>query len=127
MAHYAYLNENNIVTQVIVGKDEGIDGVNWEEYYGAKRTSYNTRGNVYYTPGTDIPDSDQTQAFRKNFAGVGYTYDVGLDAFIPPKTFPSWILDTYTGLWIPPFPAPNDGNSYYWDETTHSWVLMNEH
>jgi hypothetical protein len=79
MAHYAKLDEHNFVTHVFVGRDENevVDGVSdWEEYYGSKRTSYNTRGGVHLTGG---------QAFRKNFAGIGYTYDPLRDAFIPPK------------------------------------------
>jgi hypothetical protein len=82
VAHYAFLDENNIVTEVIVGKDEGEDGIDWEAYYGAfrgqvcKRTSYNTRGGVHTLGGTPL---------RKNYAGIGYTYDSERDAFIPPK------------------------------------------
>jgi hypothetical protein len=130
MAHYAFLNEHNIVTQVIVGKDEGEDGVNWEEWYGnfqgqpCKRTSYNTRGGVYYIPNTDIPDPDQSKAFRKNYAGIGYVYDVVLDAFIPPKPYPSWLLNTQTCLWDAPVPQPTDGQRYVWNEATQSWDLV---
>ena len=73
MAHYAYLDENNTVTFVCVGRDDG--DTDWEAYYGAKKTSYNTRGGVYYTPNTNDPDPNQTKAFRKNYAGIGYSYD----------------------------------------------------
>lgn len=76
MAHYAYLTTNNIVTDVIVGKDENDPPGNWEAYYGAKRTSYNTRGGIYYIPNTDVPDPDQSKSFRKNYAGIGYVYDL---------------------------------------------------
>jgi hypothetical protein len=99
MAHYAFLDSNNIVTEVIVGKDEGEDGVNWESWYGnirqqqCKRTSYNTYGGVHNSEGTP---------FRKNFAGVGYTYDYSLDAFIPPQPGDDWTLDTNTCTWIEP-------------------------
>jgi len=120
MAHYAILNENNIVTQVIVGKneDETYNGqaVNWEEYYGGKRTSYNTSGNVHSSGGTP---------FRKNYAGIGYTYDLERDAFIPPKPYNSWILNETTCLWDSPIPVPTDagiGEYYRWDEPTISWV-----
>ena len=120
MAHYAILNENNIVTQVIVGKneDETYNGqaVNWEEYYGGKRTSYNTHGNVHSSGGTP---------FRKNYAGVGYTYDLEKDAFIPPKPYNSWILNEATCLWDSPIPFPNDGKRYTWNEETVSWVELN--
>jgi hypothetical protein len=102
MAHYAFLDENNIVIQVIVGKDEGEDGIDWEQFYGAKRTSYNTRGGIYYNPTTNFPSEDQSKAFRKNYAGIGYYYDPVLDAFIPPKPDDTWILNEQTGLWEPP-------------------------
>jgi hypothetical protein len=122
MAHYAFLDENNIVTEVIVGKDEGEEGVNWEQHYGAfrgqlcKRTSYNTRGGVHSNGGTP---------FRKNYAGIGYTYDPVRDAFIEPKPAPSFTLDEETCLWVPPIPMPEDGNFYAWDEGTLSWIKVN--
>ena len=101
MAHYAILNKENIVTDVIVGKgeDETLpEGyTSWEEYYGGKRTSYNTVGGIHLLGG--IP-------YRKNFAGKGYTYDEVLDAFIPPKPFASWTLNEEKGLWEAPIPMP---------------------
>ncbi len=99
MAHYAFLDENNIVTEVIVGKDEGTDGVDWEQHYGnfrgqtCKRTSYNTSGGAHALNGTP---------FRKNYAGVGYTYDATRDAFIPPKPIESWVLNETSCLWEDP-------------------------
>jgi hypothetical protein len=125
MAHFALLDENNIVTFVTVGRDED-DGKEAElsartgQVY--KQTSYNTRGGVYYTPNTNEPDPDQSKAFRKNYAGLGYTYDDVIDGFIPPKPYPSWLLNTNTGLWDPPVPYPTDGKRYEWDEATESWV-----
>ena len=119
MAHYAFLDENNIVTEVIVGKDEGEEGVDWEAHYGAfrsqtcKRTSYNTHGNVHSGGGTP---------FRKNYAGIGYKYDADRDAFIAPKPFASWLLDDFTCQWKAPTPMPTDGKMYSWDEATTSWV-----
>lgn len=110
MAHYAYLNQDNIVTSVIVGKDENNLGIDWEAYYGAKRTSYNTVGGVHLLGG--VP-------FRKNYAGIGYTYDQQRDAFIPPQPFQSWILNEETCLWEAPVSKP-DGN-WWWDESTTSW------
>lgn len=101
MAHYAFLDENNIVIQVIVGKDEGEDNIDWELYYGAKRTSYNTRGGIYYDPTTEEPDIDQSKAFRKNYAGIGYSYDPVRDAFIPPKPNDFFVLNEQTCLWEP--------------------------
>lgn len=124
MAHYAFLDENNIVTQVIVGRDEDevIDGISdWETHYGAfhsqrcLRTSYNTYGGQHVKGG--IP-------FRKNYAGIGYSYDEVRDAFIPPKTFPSWILNEETCRWDPPIPYPGDSEAIYnWDEEAGNWVL----
>lgn len=109
MAHYAFLDENNIVTEVIVGKDETDTSHDWEQFYGqirnqvCKRTSYN--GNI-----------------RKNYAGIGYSYDYGRDAFIPPKPYPSWVLVDQTCLWDSPIPYPNDGKKYDWDEITKTWI-----
>jgi hypothetical protein len=121
MAHYAFLDQNNVVTEVIVGKDEGEEGVDWEVHYGnfrgqtCKRTSYNTQGGVHSSGGTP---------YRKNYAGIGYTYDAQRDAFIPPKPFNSWLLDEGTCLWNPPTPMPDDGQPYRWDEETTSWVAL---
>ena len=114
MAHYAFLDENNIVTQVIVGRDEWeVVGKinNWEAYYGAlngvvcKRTSYN--GNI-----------------RKNFAAIGFTYDEDRDAFIPPQPYESWVLNEETCRWEAPTPYPDDGVMYEWDEETTDWVAV---
>ncbi len=118
MAHYAFLDANNIVTEVIVGNDEGQDGVDWEQHYGqfrgqvCKRTSYNTIGNQH-------PDN---RPFRKNYAGIGYKYDETLDGFIPPQPFPSWTLNQETCLWEAPVPYPIDEKRYIWDEDTLGWV-----
>lgn len=119
MAHYAFLDKNNFVTEVIVGKEENEDGVDWEKWYGefrgqeCKRTSYNTLGGNHLNGGTP---------FRKNFAGVGFFYDSAKDAFIPPNPFPSWVLDDQSCLWNPPVPMPQDGKKYRWDEPSTSWV-----
>jgi hypothetical protein len=111
MAHYAFLNDGNIVVDVIVGRneDEVVDGVSdWETYYGefrgqrCVRTSYN--GNI-----------------RKNYAGIGYRYDDTLDAFIPPQPYPSWVLNETTCLWDAPVAYPDDGLLYNWDEASQSW------
>lgn len=120
MAHYAFLDANNIVTEVIVGIDEGEQDTDWEQHYGnfrgqvCKRTSYNTRGGVHINGG---------QPFRKNYAGIGYTYDADRDAFIPPQPFPSWALDDSICLWVPPIPYPTDGQMYSWDESLINWVI----
>ena len=121
MAHYAYLNSDSIVTQVIVGKDEGQDGVDWEAYYGAVRTSYNTHGGQHANGGTP---------FRYNYAGIGYTFSDAPEwsaqggAFIPPQPFPSWTLNPDTALWDAPVPMPAEGGPWVWDEHTLSWVAL---
>ena len=121
MAHYAFLDTNNIVTEVIVGKDEGEDNTDWEQHYGAfrsqvcKRTSYNTNGGVHTAGG--LP-------FRKNYAGIGYAYDSTRDAFIPPKPYPSWLLDEDSCLWDAPVPYPDDDQTYVWDEEQGDWVVV---
>jgi len=128
MAHYAFLDENNIVTEVIVGKDEE-DNIDWEQHYSqirdqvCKRTSYNTYRGVHNKGGTP---------FRKNYAGIGYFYDEELDAFIPPKPFASWILNTETAGWESPVGSPPElteeqkaSNSFYdWNEETGAWTLF---
>jgi len=130
MAHYAFLNMSNIVTEVIVGKDETDGPTNWEIHYGnireqvCKRTSYNTRGGVHYTNGA--PSADQSKAFRKNYAGIGYTYDHSRDAFIPPKPFDSCVLNETSCLWEAPVEYPDDGQIYTWNEDTTSWDLVAE-
>ena len=130
MAHYTFLDENNIVTEVIVGKEENEDGIDWEIHYGnfrnqtCKRTSYNTIGGIHYNPITNQPSDDQTKAFRKNYAGIGYTYDEQRDVFISPKPYPSWVLNEDTCLWESPMPYPNDDKQYYWNEETLSWVIF---
>ena len=116
MAHYAFINENYIVTEVIVGKDES--NFDWERHYGdirgqlCKRTSYNTIGGVHTTGGTP---------YRKNYAGIGYIYDPALDAFYPPKPYNSWTLNTTTCLWEAPVIYPNDGKMYIWNEDELQW------
>ncbi len=124
MAHYAFLDKNNIVTEVIVGKNEGEEGINWEEHYGnfrkqtCKRTSYNTSAGIHLSGGTP---------FRKNYAAIGDTYDSQRNAFIPPKPFNSWILNEDTCLWNAPIPVPTETleeNQYYsWNESILNWEI----
>jgi hypothetical protein len=119
MANFAQLDGSYTVIEVNVINNDVVDNLPFPEsepvgvaflqsLFGSttvwKQTSYNA-------------------SFRKNYAGVGYTYDPVLDAFIPPKPYPSWLLNTTTCLWQAPVPYPNDGKDYYWDETTLSWVL----
>ena len=119
MAHYAFLDENNVVTQVIVGIDEGTDDVDWEEKYSeikgqrCKRTSFGTVGGKH---------SNGKIPFRKNYAAVGFIYDDNLDAFIPPKPYPSWLLNLESCLWRPPVPYPANAKPFIWDEAKQNWV-----
>jgi len=114
MAHYAFLDENNIVTEVIPGRNEWevVDGISdWEAHYGAfrgqvcKRTSYNNN-------------------YRKNYAGVGYYFDDARDAFIAPKPYESWLLDEETCIWEAPTPMPTDGGFYMWVEDDLNWQVI---
>lgn len=117
MAHYVTLNEDNIVDDVFVGKHEGEDGIDWEQWYSeslgkiCKRTSYHMVAGVHI---------EGKEPFRKNFAGVGYKYDYDLDAFIPPKPYDSWILNQETCQWNAPVEKPS--GRFKWDEVTTSWV-----
>ena len=124
MAHFAKIDENNIVTEVLVIEQAEVNTGNWGDPASFVQTSYNTRGGIYYTPNTSNPDPDQSKALRKNYAGIGYTYDRQRDAFIPPKPFPSWVLDEFAAQWKAPIPMPTPNNppKYYWDESIVSWV-----
>ena len=121
MGHYAFLDENNTVVEVITGRneDEVVDGItDWEAHYSAfrglvcKRTSYNTVAGAHTNGG--VP-------FRKNYAGIGYTYDEARDAFVPPKPFESWLLNDETCVWEAPTPYPTDGLTYVWVEDDLNW------
>ena len=120
MSHFAKLDNNNVVIFVTVGRQED-DGLEVElcARTGDRyvQTSYNTLGGVHRLGGIPL---------RKNYAGIGYSYDAALDAFIPPKPYPSWLLDESTCLWEAPVPMPSDGGRYRWDEATTSWVLVPE-
>jgi hypothetical protein len=121
MAHFAQIDENNIVTQVlVVGNDQEHRG---QEFLANDlglggtwiKTSYNTHGGVHSEGGTPL---------RKNYAGIGYTYDAGRDAFIPPKPFNSWVLDEDTCLWNAPTPMPTEGGPYMWVEDDLNWQVI---
>jgi hypothetical protein len=131
MSHFAKLDENNVVTFVTVGRQED-DGLEAEltartgDVY--RQTSYNTRGGVHYNPETGEPSEDQSKALRFNYAGIGYTFDSskGTDgAFIPPKPYPSWVLEDTTCLWTAPVPMPEDG-AYVWDEESGAWIEVTD-
>lgn len=127
MAHYASIDENNIVTQVLVVSNEqehrGQDFLANDLGLGGTwvKTSYNTRGGVYYDPSTNLPAEDQSKAYRKNYAGIGFSYDDQRDAFIPPQPYASWTLNEDSCLWESPVPYPEDENFYTWNEETTSW------
>ena len=127
MAHFAKLDKNNKVVFVTVGRDED-ENSEIELFYRTgdvyKRTSYNTRGGIHYDPVTNEPSEDQSKAFRKNYAGIGFTYDAARDAFIPPQPYSSWTLNEETCLWNSPVPYPEDGEMYTWNEQTQTWDLL---
>ena len=131
MAHYAKVLEG-IVETVIVAEPEFFDNFVDDSPGKWIQTSYNTRGGVHYEPNSNTPSSDQSKALRKNYAGIGYTYDKTRNAFIPPQQFPSWTLNETTCLWDPPMPQPSDGKAYLWDESlyqsdnTKGWVEYTE-
>lgn len=117
MAHFAEIDENNIVLRVLV-TDNSMpnEGFDWlENRLGGTwiQTSYNTIEGEHLEGGVPL---------RKNFAGVGYSYDPERDAFIPPKPYDSWSLNEEKCVWEPPVPQPDDGKFYTWDEETVSWV-----
>jgi|TARA_R110002020_G_scaffold441136_1_gene651872 hypothetical protein len=130
MAHFAKLNNDNIVTQVIVvhnnellvdgveNEQKGIDFINdlYKTSDNWKQTSYNTNGGVHTLGGTP---------FRKNYAGKGMIYDEGRDAFRSKQLYPSWTLNETTCRWEPPVAYPDDDNLYTWDESTQNWLLQN--
>ena len=126
MAHFARI-KNNIVDYVVVGRDEDENNEDLLAHDGwiYKRTSYNTRGGVHYQGDNNTPSQDQSKAFRKNYAGIGYYYDSIRDAFIPPKPFPSWTLNEESCLWDSPVPYPNDGKMYIWNEGILNWQEIN--
>jgi len=111
MAHYAKV-ENGIVTQVIVADKEFIDSGALGDPSTWLQTSYNTFGGQHRSGGTPL---------RKNYAGVGYLYMSDIDAFVPPKSNPSWVLNAEIGGWEPPFAKPDDGKNYIWDESILNW------
>ena len=123
MAHFAKIDNLGTVVFVTVGKDDGQElqlcARTGDTY---RQTSYNTHGGIHYEPDSNDPSEDQSKAFRKNYAGVGYVFDIERDAFIPPKVYNSWVLNEDTCQWEPPIDYPDDGKRYMWDEETTGWV-----
>lgn len=123
MTHFAKIT-NGIVQQVIVAEPEFFAAFVDTSPGEWLQTSYNTRGGIHYEPNTNTPSKDQSKALRKNFAGIGFSYDKTRDAFIPPKPFNSWILDESSCLWNPPMPRPEGDGPYWWDENAMAWILQ---
>ena len=119
MSHFAKINNDGIVQNVIVAEQDFIDSGAVGDSSNWIQTSYNTRGGDHSAPNSTEPDGGV--ALRKNYAGKGYTYDESRDAFIPPKSYPSWGLNEDTCQWDAPTPYPDDGKRYNWDEDTTSW------
>lgn len=145
MAHYAILDEDDMVIEVITGVDEDdLDSLpdefdDWESFYSSRknnskvvRTSYNTRFGVHYQPNTeDDPSEDQSKSLRGNYAGIGYHYLEDEDVFLPPRRYDYYVPDLENYVWVPPIDKPDDQN-YYWDDdlyqedNTTGWVLIPE-
>lgn len=113
MTHFAQINENNIVTRVLVIDQETINTGAFGDPATWIQTSYNTRGGVHILGGTPL---------RKNYAGVGYIYDPTRDAFMTPKPFDSWVLDEDACIWQAPISMPDDGKRYFWNEADQIWI-----
>ena len=122
MAHFAELDKNNIVTRVIVAEQDFINSGAVGESSNWVQTSYNTRGGIHYAPNSNEPDSGI--ALRKNYAGIGFTYDSDRDAFYSEQPYPSWTLNEDSCLWESPVPYPDDDEMYTWDEENQGWNLI---
>lgn len=118
MSHFAKV-KNNLVETVIVAEQDFVDSLPSESGVTWIQTSYNTRGGVHYAPNSNTADGGV--ALRKNYAGIGYTYDSGRDAFYAPKPFPSWALNETTCIWEAPVAYPSDGKFYAWNESNLAW------
>lgn len=123
MAHFAKV-VNGIVVNVIGAEPDFFDTFIDDSPGQWIQTSYNTRGGVHYQPNSHTPSDDQTKALRKNYAGIGYTYDQERDAFIPPKPYASWVLNEQTCLWDAPILMPQDGQRYEWNEEMMGWNVI---
>ena len=127
MSYFAKINNSNIVLEILSIDQVEIDTGNWGDPTKWIQTSYNTRAGIYYIPNTNTPDPDQSKAFRKNYAGIGYTWlpnGPEGEGFAPQSPYPSWVMNSFSYLWEAPvpMPVPNDPPYYYWDEQTLSWV-----
>jgi hypothetical protein len=131
MSHFAKI-ENGLVTKVIVAEKDFFEKFIDDSPGIWLQTSYNMRGGIYYDPNSNIPADPQPEIAsddgrrRKNYAGVGFTYNHELDAFIPPQPYPSWVLNEETCLWNSPVPYPTDGQVYIWNEENTVWEQITE-
>jgi hypothetical protein len=124
MSHFVEINSENIVTNVIVAEQEYIDSGAVGDASNWVQTSYNTKGGIHYAPNSNTPDGGV--ALRKNYAGIGHTYDATRDAFYAPQPYPSWTLDNDKCQWEPPTARPDDDKWYSWDEDNTEWVEVSE-
>ena len=124
MGHFAKIDKDGIVQRVLVADQNFIDSGAVGDANNWVQTSYNTRGGVHYAPNSDTPDGGI--ALRKNYAGVGHTYDQTREAFISPKPYPSWELNEDTCWWDSPIPYPDDNKHYSWNEENQAWDLVEE-
>jgi hypothetical protein len=128
MAYFAEIDKNHLVVRILVIDNSlehrGPEFLSNELNLGGTwiQTSFNTIAGIHYTDG--IPSEDQTKALRGNYAGIGFTYDPDLDAFLPPKPFDSWTLDEITYQWTAPVDYPDDGQNYQWDDSIVNWTLI---
>jgi len=122
MAHFAEVDENNIVKRVIVAEQDFINSGAVGESSNWIQTSYNTRGGIHYAPNSNEPDDGI--ALRKNYAGVGFTYDSDRDAFYASQPYPSWTLNEDSCQWDSPVPYPDDDKIYTWNEENQDWDLI---
>ena len=127
MAHYAKVLDGKVINVIVAEADFFKTFI--DETPGTWiQTSYNTRGGVHYEPNTNTASSDQSKALRKNYAGIGFTYDEDIDAFYEPQPHASWTLNSTTCYWEPPVTYPSDGKDYIWNESayqadnTKGWV-----
>lgn len=125
MGHFAKV-QDGVVTQVIVAEPDFFDTFVDSSPGKWIQTSYNTSGGVHYQPNTNVPSEDQSKALRKNYAGIGFTYDATRDAFIPPSPYASWVLNEDSCRWEAPVAMPSDGKAYRWDEDTTTWIEVTD-
>jgi hypothetical protein len=124
MAHFAKINQENIVVKVIVAEPEFFDTFVDDSPGKWLQTSYNTFGGIHYDQETNKPSEDQSQALRYNYAGLGFNYNPTDDAFYAPQPYDNWTLNTDTYLWEAPTSYPDDGNFYSWNEETEQWDVI---